>query len=397
MGIIFDISHHQVSSKIDWVKLGKQADFGIIRVQYGSSTIDREYKNHVANAKKVGIPFGHYAYGRYVSVEDAKVEARDFLSRIDKEAKFLALDVEKDTITSCGTEKLAEASQAFIDVCKDSGYKVGLYVSHEIYKKYGMDKVKADFLWLPRYGSDNGTPSKKPDYTCDLWQYSQNCKVDWYPYGVDLNLLNSEKTVKWFVGEENVVEPEETKVDAEIITKPSTPKTSKRKKNSDGTYTVKSGDTLSAISSDFKVSIDNLVKWNSIKNKNIISVGQKLKLTAPKTSTKTTTSTGTYKIKSGDTLSEIAVKYNTTVSKLKSLNGLKNDTIYAGKTLKVPTTSTTKTSAKSTSSTKYHTVNSGDTVSELAVKYGSTIAKIKSWNKLNSKYTIYVGQKLRVK
>lgn len=46
---------------------------------------------------------------------------------------------------------------------------------------------------------------------------------------------------------------------------------------------------------------------------------------------------------------------------------------------------------------KYHTVKSGDTVSQLADKYGSTIAQIKLWNKLDSKYTLQIGEKLRVK
>ena len=43
----------------------------------------------------------------------------------------------------------------------------------------------------------------------------------------------------------------------------------------------------------------------------------------------------TYKVKSGDSLSNIAIKYNTTVSKLKSLNGLKSDLIRVGQTLKI--------------------------------------------------------------
>lgn len=69
--------------------------------------------------------------------------------------------------------------------------------------------------------------------------------------------------------------------------------------------------------------------------------------------------------------------------------GLKSDMIYAGKTLKVLTSkkAATKTPAK------YHTVKSDDTVSALAVKYGSTIAQIKSWNKLDKNYTIYSGKK----
>lgn len=202
MGKIVDLSHHQPSNKINWSLASKDIDLAIIRVQYGSKDEDTEHKNHVANAKKYGIPFGHYAYGCFVSVNDAIVEANDFLKRADKEAKFLVLDVEKDTVKACGTKNLAQASQAFIDTCKKAGFKVGLYVSHELYKQYGMDKVKADFLWLPRYGSDNGTPQTKPAYPCDLWQYSQKCKVAWYDGFVDLNLLNGSKPLEWFTGKQ---------------------------------------------------------------------------------------------------------------------------------------------------------------------------------------------------
>ena len=51
---------------------------------------------------------------------------------------------------------------------------------------------------------------------------------------------------------------------------------------SNGTiYTVKSGDNLSAISKTVNVSVDNLVKWNNIANPNVISIGMKLRLSAP--------------------------------------------------------------------------------------------------------------------
>lgn len=54
--------------------------------------------------------------------------------------------------------------------------------------------------------------------------------------------------------------------------------------------------------------------------------------------------------------------------------------------------------AGSTLSTKkYHTVAKGDVVSKIAKQYDTTLAKIKTWNKLDDKYTIQIGQKLRVK
>lgn len=45
----------------------------------------------------------------------------------------------------------------------------------------------------------------------------------------------------------------------------------------------------------------------------------------------------TYKVKSGDSLSTIAAKYHTTVSKIKKTNGLRSDLIRIGQVLKIPT------------------------------------------------------------
>jgi len=114
------------------------------------------------------------------------------------------------------------------------------------------------------------------------------------------------------------------------------------------------------------------------------------KVNSAKSSTKkTTSSVSVYTVKKGDTLSEIARKYGTTVNELVKLNNIKNpNLIYPGQKLKLKSSS---------SKAIYHTVKKGDTVSELAVKYGSSIAKIKEWNKLKDVNKIYVGQKLRVK
>jgi GH25 family lysozyme M1 (1,4-beta-N-acetylmuramidase) len=195
---IVDISHHQPSHKIDWTKAAKEVDLMIIRVQYGSSTIDREYKKHVANCKKHGIPFGHYAYARFTSISDAIVEAKDFLKRADKDAKFLVVDVEEQTIRN--VDDMSPATQMFVDTLKNAGWKVGLYTGHHTYKPLRMDKVKADFLWIPRYGRNDGTPTTKPDYPCDIWQYTEKGRVSWYPSFLDLNKLNGSKDLEWFIG-----------------------------------------------------------------------------------------------------------------------------------------------------------------------------------------------------
>ncbi|MFJ8262732.1 GH25 family lysozyme [Rummeliibacillus sp. NPDC094406] len=264
MGYIVDISHHQPNNKFNWSTFAKNVDLLIIRVQYGSTTIDREYKKHVASAKGHGIPFGHYAYARFINVEDAKQEAKDFLARADKDAKFLVVDVEEQT-TKTKAEMLP-ATQAFIDYLQAHDHRpIGLYTGHHFYEPYNMNKVKADFLWIPRY-------PLKPKYACDLWQYSESGSVPGYTGKLDLNRLNSNKSLTWFIGEAVI-----KKVSKPVKTS-STNSNISNIKATNTVHTVKSGDTLSAIAHKNNSTVAKLQSLNGIKNPNLIYVGQKIKL-----------------------------------------------------------------------------------------------------------------------
>ncbi|WP_277928558.1 GH25 family lysozyme [Bacillus cereus group sp. BfR-BA-01380] len=205
MGYIVDISKY--NDNINWDVAAPNLDLAICRVQYGSNKVDNLYKQHVSNLETRGIPHAAYAYGCFVSVEDAIVEAKDFMARVSPNAKFLVLDVEDDTLSSCGGTNLAKASQAFIDTCKAAGWKVGFYVSHHMYGSYGLQNVQADFLWIPRYG-------KKPAYPCDLWQYADNA-TGGYVEGIgncDVNRLNGDKSLEWFIGSESQLVPPQKEV-----------------------------------------------------------------------------------------------------------------------------------------------------------------------------------------
>ncbi|MFK4468487.1 GH25 family lysozyme [Bacillus sp. RC252] len=200
MGQIIDISKWNAGS-IKWDVIGPQLDLCICRVQYGSNMIDQYYNGYVKELEKRNIPHAAYAYGCFVSVNDAIKEADDFMARVSPNAKFLVLDTEDDTLKSCGEQKIAEASQAFINRCKSKGWKVGFYVSHHMYNKYGLNNVKADFLWIPRYGGP------KPAYKCDIWQYADGETGGWLDGigKVDLNSLVGDKPLSWFIGNEQPV------------------------------------------------------------------------------------------------------------------------------------------------------------------------------------------------
>src|SRR6476659_9435608 len=96
MGHIVDIS--KWNGNINWDVAAPHLDLAICRVQYGSNLVDHLYNNHVFNLEQHGVPHAAYAYGCYVSVNDAIVEAKDFLARVNPNAKFLVLDVEDDTV-----------------------------------------------------------------------------------------------------------------------------------------------------------------------------------------------------------------------------------------------------------------------------------------------------------
>lgn len=173
-------------------------------------------------------------------------------------------------------------------------------------------------------------------------------------------------------------------------------------------YTVKSGDTLSGIASQYNTTVNQIVSLNQLSNPNLIYVGQVLKLknsqaaNSSSSSSSAATTAGTYTVKAGDTLSAIASRYSTSSSTLASLNSLSNpNLIYVGQVLKVSsnasTSSSTSSSANSTVTTAAsYTVKAGDTLSAIAAKYGTTYQALASANSIGNPNDIYVGQVIKV-
>ncbi|MGZ7884451.1 LysM peptidoglycan-binding domain-containing protein [Limosilactobacillus ingluviei] len=102
------------------------------------------------------------------------------------------------------------------------------------------------------------------------------------------------------------------------------------------------------------------------------------------------TNQGTYTVKAGDTLSAIATAHGTSYEVLAQVNGISNpNEIYVGQTLKF-TAATQTTAAKQGT----YTVTAGDTLYEIAQKVGVNWQHLAQTNHISQPYTIYVGQKL---
>src|SRR5690625_3024600 len=180
------------------------------------------------------------------------------------------------------------------------------------------------------------------------------------------------------------------------------------------TYTVKAGDTVSHIALRTGTSVQAIVKENKLNSKAFIRVGQKLtipnatKVSKSSSKTKSTAKSSTYTVKSGDTVSHIALRTGASVQAIIKANKLNsNALIRVGQKLTIPGTqsssSASKTSSsKATTSSKKsvksatYTVKSGDTVSHIALRTGTSVQAIIKENKLGSNALIRVGQKLTI-
>ena len=175
------------------------------------------------------------------------------------------------------------------------------------------------------------------------------------------------------------------------------------------TYTVKSGDTLSGIAGKFNTTYTQLAQLNHISNPNVIHVGQVLTLhqtTAQNTTNHqesqqnkqvTTSANGTYTVKSGDTLSQIAARFNTTTSALASTNHISNpNLIEVGQQLRINNSASAQktTSRHSNTNNGNYVVQSGDSLSKIAAYHGLNWRSIAAKNNIQSPYTIFVGQRL---
>lgn len=153
-----------------------------------------------------------------------------------------------------------------------------------------------------------------------------------------------------------------------------------------GTYTVKSGDSLWKIANEYGLTVAELKSLNGLTSDNL-SIGQVLKVS--NSSGSSNSSSNTYTVKSGDSLWKIANEYGITVNELKSLNDLTSDILSIGQVLQIPSSSSSNNSGST------YTVKAGDSLWNIANKYGITVDELKNLNNLTSN-TLSIGQILKV-
>lgn len=159
-------------------------------------------------------------------------------------------------------------------------------------------------------------------------------------------------------------------------------------------YTVKAGDTLSTIASRYGVSVVRLKRANRLSGDSL-RIGDRLEIptqVAVSDAPKRVAKSRTHRVRSGESLYTIGKRYGVSVDRLKAANGLRRNTIRVGQELVIPARSSGGAAA---SEGKVHRVRSGDTLSEIARRYGTTVSKLRSANGLTSN-RLRIGQELKI-
>jgi len=356
-----------------------------IQATEGTFYTDPYLQEFYREAKDNDLKVGFYHFFNPGNSPTPREQARyfiDAISGLDVDCR-LAIDLEQTGGLS--SEELSNQAVEFLEDVKEfSGKDVVVYT----YTNFAQTKLDANSgigdypVWIAQYSTS--LPEYNPIWGNEYvgWQYSDTGYIDGVEANVDLDIFY-----------EGILLDELSRVDGDV----------KPESNQSTViyYTVQSRDTLSSIAQKYGTTVEELASINNISNPNLIYPGQVLKIytsSRPIISRKKSFYR-TYTIQSGDTLSSIANKFNTTVQELVSLNDLPNQNlIYTGEILKIPTNEeTTRTASVSEHMhTLTYVVRSGDTLSSIAIRFNTTVNELVELNSISNLNLIYPGQVLKI-
>lgn len=280
---------------------------------------------------------------------------------------------------------------------RDAGYTPLLYTGKWFAQQYlDLDRILAEFpncIWVASYPTTaiNDQPlwpyfPSMPGVA--MWQFSSTARYGGLDYNVDL-LGVTKNGYKRGDAEKPITKPDAVK---DGIVADNTPK-----KDIKAGYTVKvnfgaktwstgqaipdwvKGNSYEVIqTSGNKVLLKDIMSWIDRSNVEILATTKQNNAQA---------TTGTYVVRTGDSLSAIASRFGTTVGALQTTNGIRNaNLIYPGQVLKV---------GGQTTIMSVYTVRSGDNLSMIASRLGTTVVHLQSTNGIRNANLIYPGQNLR--
>jgi GH25 family lysozyme M1 (1,4-beta-N-acetylmuramidase) len=325
------------NSGIDWPKVRATGQrFVFAKATEGTAYLDPSFPANWSGAKAAGLLRGAYHFFR-ANLDGVK-QAKKFVDYVNSTGDNGELPPVLDLETHDGQPNARIISRAkdWLDEVETAfGKKPIIYSGQYFLQSYfsetggGPPKWANDYpLWLAQYpnvyveGQQPYLPRGWFKWT--FWQYSEKGRINGINANVDLNVFNGtlEELYK-FAG-------------AQIVTDAA---------SQEKTHTIKDGDTFESIAIKYGVTVRELVSANP----QLLRKGETLKIPAavaiPSESGTGSGSAGggdtaspkTYAVKAGDTLYAIAIRFNTTVAAIATLNKISDpNKIKVGQVLQIP-------------------------------------------------------------
>ena len=338
-----DVSEFQGS--INWDKV--KADgikFAILKLaniyDYDTNYKDSKFDTNYKEAKKRGIKIGAYIYNYCNTVDTLKKGLEWALEQLDGKKLDLPiyLDMEDKDIQGETVATLTNICNEFAKQVKSKGYQAGVYANVNWLKNElnPNDFDKDISVWVAQY-------YKECQYTgkYDIWQYASNGKVSGISGNCDMNYLYNEDIIKESSSTETTDKKSVDELAQEVIDGKWGDGEDRKKRLEAAGYNYNAvQNRVNEMLAKPKKSVTEVAK-DVINGKYGNGDERKKKLEAEgydydEVQAKVNQLLGanvtkTYTVKSGDTLSGIASKYKTTVAKLVKDNNIKNaNLIYPG-------------------------------------------------------------------
>lgn len=371
-----DVSNWQ--KYIDYTQVKNAGiDVVYIKASEGLTFIDSYFEINYKNAKANGLKVGFYHFLTATTVSQAESQANFFASVIEGKEVDCKLAMDYEDFSNIGKNQINQIAVAFMKKLKQLTKKDVIVYSNlnNLKNTFGSDVANEGKLWIAYYNNSDDLKNVSSSWNTYIGiQYTSRGRVAGINGNVDRDRFskeifledvypsesssgsgdgNNKEIINYIVKKGDTLSAIALKYGTtvseiarlngiqnvnliypcqilEIIMNSNT--SSSQKIN----YTIKRGDTLWRISKNYGVSIQDIIKWNNIKNPNLIYAGNVLVLYVNGSSTSNIGDYITYTVRRGDTLWGISRRYGTTVNRLATVNGIRNPRlIYPGQVLKI--------------------------------------------------------------
>ncbi len=355
-------------------------DVVYIKASQGNSIKDPYFEINYENAKANNLKVGFYHFLTATTIEEAEQQATFFTSVISGKQVDCKLAMDYEQFDGIDTQLINQIAMAFMQKVEELTKKQVIIYS-DLYNSestFNSELASQGELWLAYYGDYKNLENVNSSWSTFIGvQYTDQGNVAGINGKVDRDLFTEEI----FLDDSSEI--------------PNTENSNGNYNTEKIYYTVKRGDTLSAIASQYGTTVQEIAQINRIQNVNLIYPGQVLRITTNSSNHGSeTNSTGKtyYTIKRGDTLWGISRRYGVSIQNIVSWNNIQNpNLIYPGQRLILY-----GNYSSSNSGNIYYTVQRGDTLWRIARRYRTCPIRIARINGITNTNLIYPGQILKI-